>query len=357
MEASRILSVLKDAVSQLQLAAVFTSNEMVMDRLEVMEDAIGKEVLLCLYELRTAVDDMESSEGSGVDILDGSRHANRAIMALKADPETCASLDGLNALVSPAYAQLITELARLVSFTQRQLSTTVEEEKGRDLHFREVVAREERANNERMALEQQLRAERRERHKVVQAAEAGERRTRGELGEIQASIGMTRDRVEQEASATSAADTEWFEKQQANLQRRVEILEKELTEQQAENRTRETKLRKKKANVVDQVHTAVQEYDRELGEKEAAYRTELTEYKEVQRTLSEFETSLNSVKQAIERLDELKAAQLEARDLATKQIEEKQHLAAGTIQRVWRMSRDRKNAETTAATGDASTTK
>ena len=116
MEASRILSVLKDAVSQLQLAAVFTSNEMVMDRLEVMEDAIGKEVLLCLYELRTAVDDMESSEGSGVDILDGSRYANRAIMALKADPETCASLDGLNALVSPAYAQLITELARLVSF-------------------------------------------------------------------------------------------------------------------------------------------------------------------------------------------------------------------------------------------------
>ena len=95
--------------------------------------------------------------------------------------------------------------------------------------------------------------------------------------------------------------------------------------------------------------TAIQEYDRELGEKEAAYRTELTEYKEVQRTLTEFEASIDSVKQAIERLDALKAAQLEARDLATKQIEEKQHLAAGTIQRVWRMSRDRKQAEVAAA--------
>lgn len=348
MEASRILAVLKDAVSQLSLATPITANDM-MDRLEVMEDAIGKEALLSLCELRTAVDDMESGDGAGVDIVDAARYANRAVMALEADQETVAALDRLHAAASPAYAQLISELARLMSFTQRQLSTTVEEEKGRDLHFREVVAREERANNERMALEQQLRAERRERHKVAQLAEAGERRTRGELSEIQASIGMTRDRVEQEASANSGADTEWFEKQQASLQRRVEVLEKELAEQQAENRTRETKMRKKKANVVDQVSTAIQEYDRELGEKEAAYRTELTEYKEVQRTLTEFEASIDSVKQAIERLDALKAAQLEARDLATKQIEEKQHLAAGTIQRVWRMSRDRKQAEVAAA--------
>ena len=124
--------------------------------------------------------------------------------------------------------ELISELERLVSFTQKQLSTTVEEEKGQEAHFKEVIAREERANNERMSLEQQLRAERRERSKAMASAEAMEKRTRTELSEIQSSIGMTRDRVEQEANATSTADSEWFEKQQASLLRNVEKLEKEL---------------------------------------------------------------------------------------------------------------------------------
>ena len=343
MEASRILAVLEDAVSQLRLAAVVTSDE-VMDRLEVLEDAVSKESLLALYELRAAVDDDRENEGgAGTQdddfVVSTAVLARRAITALQADAGDREALEQLGFSVSPAYSQLIAELTRLVSFTQRQLSTTVEEEKGRDLHFRDVVAREERANNERMALEQQLRAERRERNKAAQLAEAVERRTRGELGEIQASIGMTRDRVEQEASATSGADTEWFEKQKASLLRRVENYEKEVAELQVENRARETKLRKKKANVVDQVHTAIQEYDRELGEKEAAYRTELGEYKEVQRALAECEASMETVKGAIARLDAIKAAQVEAREVAVQKAEQRRDEAAAYIQRAWRRSR------------------
>lgn len=227
-----------------------------------------------------------------------------------------------------------------MSFTQKQLSTTVEEEKGQEAHFKEVIAREERANNERMSLEQQLRAERRERSKAMASAEAMEKRTRTELSEIQSSIGMTRDRVEQEASATSTADSEWFEKQQASLLRNVEKLEKELSELQVENRSKETKLRKKKANVVDQVHTAIQEYDRELGEKEVAYRTELGEYKEVQRALAEYESKMDSIRGQIEKLDAMKAAAKEAKDIAEKKAFQERDEAAAYIQKMWKKKRD-----------------
>ena len=62
MEASRILSVLEDAVSQLKILSVVTPE--VMDRLEVLEDVIDRSTLLPLYELRGAVDDHEMARAA-----------------------------------------------------------------------------------------------------------------------------------------------------------------------------------------------------------------------------------------------------------------------------------------------------
>ena len=91
MEASRILSVLEDAVSQLKILSVVTPE--VMDRLEVLEDVIDRSTLLPLYELRGAVDDHENGEGS---VIESSSYAKKVIMALGSDDASHAALNKLN---------------------------------------------------------------------------------------------------------------------------------------------------------------------------------------------------------------------------------------------------------------------
>ena len=94
MEASRILSVLEDAVSQLKLMSVVTPE--VLDRLEVLEDVVGRSTLLSLYELRGAVDNYENGEGS---VVESYAHAKNTVMALRADKDSLAALTKLNVCV------------------------------------------------------------------------------------------------------------------------------------------------------------------------------------------------------------------------------------------------------------------
>jgi|AntAceMinimDraft_11_1070367.scaffolds.fasta_scaffold94161_1 hypothetical protein len=93
----------------------------------------------------------------------------------------------------------------------RRLHTTVEEETSVKENFEQVLSREKKAGKERLALENQLKVESRERRRQVSHTEEAETRIRDELAAIMNDSAAHAGNIRADAAQHSAAEDSTFQ--------------------------------------------------------------------------------------------------------------------------------------------------
>jgi len=311
--------VLDEAMENLRLLSLVTPG--VLSRVDELADILAPEVAGALKQFAR-------EEGEGATAMG-------LVRALKKDPSAEATLMRLGFGKSVAVERFGATMAAVKDVTQKRLSTTVEEENNQRDHFEEVCKREEKAGKERLSLEMQLKAERRERQKQLSQLVDAETRSKEELETIKAQAVTSAKKLEDEANMTAEDHKTIFSERETALLAEVEKLKAELVNIQKENREEEAALRKKKAKSEMEVSNWLQEYDKDMGTKEQALQDEKTVYAEVQKQLAEYTEQYQALRAEAEKAAEIKRKKQEEKEKEEAQ-QRKLDAAAASIQGAWR---------------------
>jgi predicted nucleic acid-binding Zn-ribbon protein len=126
-----------------------------------------------------------------------------------------------------------------------------------------------------------LALQRRERQKEMEQITNAEDRAASELEDIQEEAKMRQGSLDETSRRAKESDLEKFNSENGKLGKEREKLMGELAELRARNKEMETQARKKKSKGEQEVEAWLNDYDRDMGSKESAYRDELAVYERV----------------------------------------------------------------------------
>lgn len=268
----------------------------------------------------------------------------RLCRAAKRDPEIASRLEQLaggggSEFGSGAFSEFLGTVSDVRNKLSKRLHTTVEEETSVKKNFEQVLAREKKAGKERLALENQLKVESRERRRQVSHTAEAEARIRDELTAVMNDGAAHTEVLQAEAAERSAAEDAMFQERETALSAQLAQLRKQLGDVQKEHKEEEAALRKKVADNEKKLSGHLAEYDAEMG----AIEKQLTEERGLddvaKKQLTEYETHYNALRKEKEEAEAIKREKEEAlqkEQAMTKMLDD----AALSIQKAWKTHKE-----------------
>lgn len=265
----------------------------------------------------------------------------RLCRAVKHDPNIVPRLEQLSASsgVSPAFAGFLQTMENARNKLSRRLRTTVEEETSVKENFQQVLAREKKAGKERLALENQLKVESRERRRQVSHAEEAETRIREELATIMNNSAAHAENLRVDATEKSVEENAMFEERKGALTAQLAKLQAQLADIQKEHKEEEAAMRKKMSDNEKKLAGNLADYDAEMGVIEKQLQEEKGLYDAAKKQLTEYETHYNALRKEKEEAEAIKREREEAKrkeDEMNKMLDD----AALSIQKAWKTHKE-----------------
>ena len=238
-----------------------------------------------------------------------------------------------------AFAHFLATMGDVRGKLSRRLHTTVEEETSVKNNFEQVLAREKKAGKERLALENQLKVESRERRRQVSHTEEAEARIRDEIATITNDSAAHADELKAAADEKRAAEDEMFMEREVALSAQLTQLQQQLADVQKEHSEEEAALRKKMSDNEKKLSGNLADYDQEMGELEKQLTEERGLYDTAKKQLTEYETHYNALRKEKEEAEALKREKEEAQrkeDEMNKMLDD----AALSIQKAWKTHKE-----------------
>ncbi|GLC46198.1 Dynein regulatory complex protein 10 [Pleodorina starrii] len=328
LEAGRVLSVLDETLEGLRLVSYITQD--VLDTAEQLRDMLGEDLANTLIKHRQLVQTAKSTLNN--EQLQAS--TLELVRLLKKSP-SAQRLQVLPYERTYGILQALQYFDQLRLFTQKRLTTTVEEDSSNREYFEEVRDREERAVAERLQLEQKLRLQRVELQKAAGSIQVSEDRARGEVADVQSSTSQSRSAIEAAAKSQTDADRAAFQADLALATRELATARAELARLRSEHKDNEALLRKARKRAEQDVEVQIGEYDTDVGAKETELAKARSEYEEVLTQLHEYNRGWSEMYQ--ERLEyEERERRLAEQRFQAALLNLRRNHAARVIQAAWR---------------------
>lgn len=329
LEAYRVMQVLDEAMDGLRLLSHVDSE--VLEAADTLGDVVGEDISKSLLTHKIA------AAGCRGQVSHDTFNASSMELwrILKKSPTAESKLSAMQKERSPAMMSYLQTFEKLRQTAYKKLTTTVEEDNSNREHFMEVCMREKKALEQRNTLEQQLALQRRERQKEMEQITNAEDRAASELEDIQEEAKMRQGSLDETSRRAKESDLEKFNSENGKLGKEREKLMGELAELRARNKEMETQARKKKSKGEQEVEAWLNDYDRDMGSKESAYRDELAVYERVVAQLEEYQektTQLKAEREEYERQERLRMIA----ELTERNREKIRNKAALTIQTAWK---------------------
>eukprot|EP00193_Tetraselmis_chui_P021668 CAMPEP_0177794466 /NCGR_PEP_ID=MMETSP0491_2-20121128/25668_1 /TAXON_ID=63592 /ORGANISM="Tetraselmis chuii, Strain PLY429" /LENGTH=368 /DNA_ID=CAMNT_0019317139 /DNA_START=58 /DNA_END=1166 /DNA_ORIENTATION=- len=340
LEAYRVMQVLDEAMDGLRLLSHVDSE--VLEAADTLGDVVGEDISKSLLTHKIA------AAGCRGQVSHDTFNASSMELwrILKKSPTAESKLSAMQKERSPAMMSYLQTFEKLRQTAYKKLTTTVEEDNSNREHFMEVCMREKKALEQRNTLEQQLASATGAEKEMEQITNA-EDRAASELEDIQEEAKMRQGSLDETSRRAKESDLEKFNSENGKLGKEREKLMGELAELRARNKEMETQARKKKSKGEQEVEAWLNDYDRDMGSKESAYRDEdmgskesayrdeLAVYERVVAQLEEYQektTQLKAEREEYERQERLRMIA----ELTERNREKIRNKAALTIQTAWK---------------------
>uniref|UniRef100_A0A7S3QTW1 Dynein regulatory complex protein 10 n=1 Tax=Dunaliella tertiolecta TaxID=3047 RepID=A0A7S3QTW1_DUNTE len=329
LEASRVLSVLDESLESSKLLSFVTTE--VLDTAEQLKDLLGEDLVNTLVKHRNVV----NSSAKGIVGSEAAAVSTGELVRLLKKSPTASRLQTLHTRRSPAITQVINFLERLRGYTQKRLTTTVEEDASNREYYDEVRTREEKAVAEAQALEQKLKLQRVELTRQAHAIQSVEDKSRAELYQVQTSTAAQQANITSEAKLTRQTDIDSHQGELENLAKELDTAKNALAKAREQHRETEAALRKAKKRAQQDVEAVIGDYDGDVGSRDREYQAALKEYNLILLQLEEYGKGHAEMLQ--ERLEyEEQQRKLAQEKLQTALRQVRMTRAAKTIQSFWK---------------------
>lgn len=195
---------------------------------------------------------------------------------------------------SAAFSAFLCTLVEVRNKLRTHLCDTAEHDAHNRENHEKVLAREQKAVYERVALESQLKVESRERRRQVSRAEEAESRIREELGVI----------FKSEAAGDNSMETNTFGLCEEELTALLRTLQVQLSNTRNRQDDMEAVLQKKVSDNEKKLASNLADYDDEVGSIEATLREETGLFKELNKNLDYFASGYESMRRERESEEE-----------------------------------------------------